>query len=279
MIDRLIHRWLRVPYALHCHVTNSVGKTTATVLFVHGIGNSGPVWNSVVTKLPKDLRVVTVDLLGFGQSPRPSWVVYDVRTQARSVLATYLKLRLRGQVIVVGHSLGALVAVELAKRYPLLVRSLILVSPPFYQPHENEKRLFPRSDKILRSIYKTAHKHPDRFLRLTSVAMRYKLVNAVFNVNKENIDSYMSTLEAAIINQTTLSDAKKLKLPIRILHGTLDPIVVYRNLKDLERQKPNVGLAQVVASHEIAGRMIGATVKAIQCATIKPEVSKTSNNR
>lgn len=266
MFDQLIHRWLHVPYILHTRIIATTSKPIATVLFIHGIGNSGEVWDGVIKKLPKNICVVTIDLLGFGRSPRPSWVVYSAKTQARSVLATYFRLRLHGPLIIVGHSLGSLVAVEIARRYPLLVRSLILCSPPFYQLRENEKRLLPRSDKILKIIYTTAKKRPEQFLQVASIAMRYKLINAVFNVTKENIDSYMGALEAAIINQTSLADAKKLRVPICILHGTLDPVVVTRNLKELTRERSNVTLVHVAASHEIKGRFVQATVKAVQQA-------------
>ena len=65
-------------------------------------------------------------MLGFGQSPRPQWAVYDAKTQARSVIATLLKLRFSTPLTIVGHSLGALVAIEMALRYPLLVKKLFL---------------------------------------------------------------------------------------------------------------------------------------------------------
>ena len=266
MLDRFIHYWLHIPYALHNRVINAEVKPIATVLFIHGIGNSGHAWNKVIEKLPNDIRVVTIDLLGFGQSPRPAWAVYNAKTQARSVLATLLKLRLRGPVIIVGHSLGSLVAVEVAKRYPVLIRSLILCSPPFYQLYEEEKKFLPRSDEVLKTIYQTVTTYPEQFLQVAAIAMRYKLINAIFNVTKENIDSYMGALEVAIINQTSLEDAKKLRLPITILHGTLDPIVVVRNLKGLVQEGTDVRLIQVAAAHEVKGLFVPAVVKAINQA-------------
>lgn len=264
MYDRLIHRWLRVPYTLHTRVIEARSKSVATVLFIHGIGNSGASWNNVIDKLPKTVQIITIDLLGFGESPRPPWAVYSAATQARSVLKTLLTVRLRGPIIIVGHSLGSLVAVEMAKRYPLLVRSLVLCSPPFYQLYEEEKRLLPRSDKVLKAIYKTVHKYPEQFTRVAAVAVRYKLINEYFNVTEENVSSYMGALEAAIINQTSLNDAKKLRLPIQILRGTLDPVVVSRNIKELARSRPNVKLTQVVATHEVKGLFVTAVAKAVE---------------
>jgi len=259
-------------------VINAEVKPIATVLFIHGIGNSGHAWNKVIEKLPNDIRVVTIDLLGFGQSPRPAWAVYNAKTQARSVLATLLKLRLRGPVIIVGHSLGSLVAVEVAKRYPVLIRSLILCSPPFYQLYEEEKKFLPRSDEVLKTIYQTVTTYPEQFLQVAAIAMRYKLINAIFNVTKENIDSYMGALEAAIINQTSLEDAKRLRLPITILRGTLDPIVVVRNLKELIRERSNITLVQVAAAHEVKGLFVPAVVKAINQAC-RPNIEIPTNNQ
>ncbi len=269
MLDTVIHRWLKVPYALHAEAFASERKPAATVLFIHGIGNKGRAWDEVIAKLPKNIKVVTVDLLGFGQSPNPSWAIYNARTQARSVLTTFLKLRLRGPIIIVGHSLGALVAVDVARRYPLIVRSLILCSPPFYQLHEDEKKLLPRVDKVLTDIYKTVKKYPEKFLQFAAIAMRYKLINDDFSVTDKNIDSYIATLEATIINQTSFEDVSKLKLPIEILHGTLDPVVVARNLKELARDNANIKLKSVLSGHEIKGRMVDETVRAISQASRK----------
>jgi cis-3-alkyl-4-acyloxetan-2-one decarboxylase len=263
VLDSFIHRWLKVPYTLNVRHIQRPKKSRATVLFIHGIGNSGEAWSDTISRLPDDMRIITIDLLGFGNSPRPAWAVYNAKTQASSVLATLFKLRLTGQVTIVGHSLGALVAVEMSRRYPLLVKSLILCSPPFYQV-DDVKTLLPRSDKVLRKLYESVREKPDQFLKLSAFAMRYKLINDSFNVTADNIDSYMAALEAMIINQTSLRDVRRLRMPITIIRGSLDPFVVARNLKLLAKQKSNIQLKTVAAGHEVRGLFTPAVVKAIQ---------------
>lgn len=90
MFDRIIHRWLKIPYT---HFTwkhyRKPKKPRATVLFIHGIGNSGDAWKDVIERLPKDVRIISIDLLGFGKSPRPKWAIYNTKTQANAVLATF----------------------------------------------------------------------------------------------------------------------------------------------------------------------------------------------
>src|SRR5688572_20851458 len=127
-----IRRNLRIPYALHVR-QNRLGATRLTVLFLHGLGGTGDIWDPIIARLPHDVGIVTIDLLGFGKSPKPSWAEFNVKTQARSIAATFLKHRLVGPVIIVGHSMGALVAVELARKYPRIVKGLVLCNPPFYK--------------------------------------------------------------------------------------------------------------------------------------------------
>jgi pimeloyl-ACP methyl ester carboxylesterase len=264
MWDTFVHRWLRVPYALHVHTDKQpTKKPRATVLFLHGIGNSGDAWKTIIQDLPDDIRVVVIDLLGFGKSPSPSWAVYNAKTQAKSVAATFLKLGITQPTIIVGHSLGALVAVEAAKRYPFAVRSLILCSPPFYKESEQQRRLIPQYDSFLKQIYSLAKKHPNEFVAISQLAVRLGLVNKSYNVTHETTPIYMNALTASIINQTTLYDAVRLTTPTRILYGRFDPMIIFSNLRWLAKNNPHVTLKAILAGHEMFGSYVSAIRKEI----------------
>jgi len=260
MLDKLIHRWLRIPYTLEVRYLRRPKKARATLLFLHGLGNTGAAWDEVIAKMPADVRIISIDLLGFGNSPSPSWAVYNAKTQARSVLATLVKLRIVGPLIVVGHSMGSLVAIDMALRYPILISQLILCSPPLYG---SEAQRLPRSDKLLRQLFRIAEQNPDRFLQLAAFAMRYKLVNQTFNVTNDNVDSYMAALSAMIINQTSLYDAYGLHVPTTIIRGTLDPFVVAKNLARLATANTNITIQRIIAGHEVKGMFVRAVSKTI----------------
>jgi len=159
-VSKFVHRTLRVPYSLHWYEFQSPKRPKATYVFIHGIGNTLHAWDNVVAGLPSDVSVIGIDLLGFGESPKPSWAIYDAKTQARSVAMTLLGLRMAHQPVLVGHSLGALVSVEVAKRYPLIARRLILCSPPFYKPKTLDGKRTPSLDDMLRTLYETAVSTP-----------------------------------------------------------------------------------------------------------------------
>lgn len=265
--DTVIHRWLRVPYTLNVRIYKKVKQPEATLLFIHGIGDNGNMWRKVVDQLPSHLSVVVVDLLGFGDSPKPHWGTYDAKMQARSLLSTYLKLRITSKVVVVGHSLGALVAIEFAKKFPLLTQSLILCSPPIYD-HDVRRRLSIRPDKLLRDIYGLAADDPQRLIRLYVVAKKVGLGNESLSVNSENVTTFIATLRASIINQSTIRDITKLTLPITILHGLLDPFVIRRNLVSLAKKHQNIIYHEVAAAHIIRG-LYAKKIVAVISSTIK----------
>src|SRR5690606_13354373 len=99
-------------------------------VFIHGIGGTGGVWKEVIAKLTvENIRIIVVDLIGFGDSPRPEWAMYSTKFQARSLRSTLLRKGILGKVTIVGHSMGSLVAIDMARRYPLSVKQLILCSP------------------------------------------------------------------------------------------------------------------------------------------------------
>lgn len=260
MFDVFIHKWLRVPYILHCYEYARPKKPHTTVLLLHGIGSSHAMWAKVASRLPKQTRIVAVDLLGFGSSPKPTWKAYSARRQADSLIATLLRANVRGPVVVVGHSLGSLVAVELAKRYRFSVRELILCSPPFYRPTQ-QSRTTMQPDYLLRSLYESMHNNPKRAKRILGLASKYHYLNAGFKVDDTNIASYLASLETAIVNQTSLHDAVRLKKPIHILNGRFDMLVIDKNLKYLQQNNPQVTVKHILAGHEIVGNYSNAVVE------------------
>ena len=262
MFDTLLHKSLRIPYALHVHVDQKPKRPRATVVLLHGIGDSAATWDKLVAELPSDVRIISIDLLGFGKSPAPSWLTYNIRVQARSVMTTLLGRRIRRPLIIVGHSMGSLVAIEMARRYSLLVNSLVLCSPPLYSD-EQRRRLLPNPNRMLKSIYRLMVDNPKRVVDVSSFVDRLKIAGSAFHITADNVTIFMSALEAAIIDQTALSDMRAIQKPIRLIHGRLDPLVIKANLRDVVDANPHATLEVVNASHELNRGYITAVTKAV----------------
>ncbi len=98
------------------------------LIILHGWGLSGRLYLPVGKILAKKFRVFLPDLPGFGHSPLPA-MVWSVPDYARLVVEFAKKMKLN-QFILVGHSFGARVAVQVAVDYPGRVEKLILSGYP-----------------------------------------------------------------------------------------------------------------------------------------------------
>lgn len=261
-MDVVLHRFLRIPYVLNVRHFRRVKNARATLLFIHGLGDTGDLWREAISKLPDDVNHVAVDLLGFGESPKPVWNSYDATNQARCLLATYIKLRINTPVIIVGHSLGCLVGVEFAKRYRLLSKELVLCSPPIYNDASDDKFSL-RQDDVLRKLYKWAAKSPSLVIDAYNVAKKLRLAHPSIAVNDGNIDMFIKTLHASIINQRVLLDIAQIKKPIVTINGLLDPLVVRSNLVKLRKANENIRVIDIPTSHSVTKLYNGTIVKVI----------------
>jgi pimeloyl-ACP methyl ester carboxylesterase len=97
----------------------------ADVVLLHGVGLDHTMWGRVAPGIAARHRVHTPDLRGHGVAPdaAPGTTLADLASDVADLVAG-----LPGRAHVVGFSLGALVATELALDHPDLVASLTLVS-------------------------------------------------------------------------------------------------------------------------------------------------------
>jgi pimeloyl-ACP methyl ester carboxylesterase len=98
------------------------------LLYLHGLGASGAVWQSFARRLAPLNEPLAPDLRGHGESDHPA-EGYEVRDYAQDMAILLAALDM-GSVSVVGHSLGALVALALAAGDSGRLRAVALVDPP-----------------------------------------------------------------------------------------------------------------------------------------------------
>ncbi|PHS06180.1 MAG: hypothetical protein COA78_14595 [Blastopirellula sp.] len=121
---------------------NSVSFPGSTPKFVllHGLGGSTRYWTSVMDFSMCDQNVLAIDLLGFGDSPKP----YFQYSMEKHLQALALELDELEDIVLVGHSLGAMLALAYVSRYPQKVRNLILIGLPYFGDMQRARQWFAR---------------------------------------------------------------------------------------------------------------------------------------
>jgi pimeloyl-ACP methyl ester carboxylesterase len=111
--------------------------TGEPLVLIHGLATTREIWGRVAPELARSRRVVVLDLPGFGKSQAvgPGFELGAVADRVARGLAAH---GIRAPYDLVGHSLGAGIALTLAASRPRAVRRLVLVAPaglaplPFY---------------------------------------------------------------------------------------------------------------------------------------------------
>lgn len=253
--DKLVHKVLGIPHTLHVGVDRPGDDAQAPVIvFVHGLARTHKVWSRTIKMLPESSRIIAVDLLGFGESPKPEWRKYNADEQALSLHATLRRRGVSGDVIIVGHSLGALVAIEYAKKYPGHLRSLILCSTPLYKSEPRyifNKFKLPDGETFYKSMLRNFREKPDFTKKLNYYARRAKFIDEDFVVDDKNMRSVVRSIEMAIENQSAFEWLIETKVPTSLVYGRLDPYVIKKYYRTLAKHNPHVSVYPVVAAHEI----------------------------
>jgi pimeloyl-ACP methyl ester carboxylesterase len=95
------------------------------IVLLHDFASSMHWWSAAAERLAPDFHVVRIDLLGHGGSQKPRHG-YSIENQARLVSDALARLKVK-HAVVVGHSMGGLVATALAERDGSVVDGLALV--------------------------------------------------------------------------------------------------------------------------------------------------------
>lgn len=100
-----------------------------TVLLLHGKNFNAAYWEQTISALnAKGYRVIAPDQIGFGKSTKPQNYQYSFHQLAFNTKSILDSLRLT-KVIVLGHSMGGMLATRFALSYPEMTEKLILENP------------------------------------------------------------------------------------------------------------------------------------------------------
>jgi pimeloyl-ACP methyl ester carboxylesterase len=106
-----------------------------TLLLLHGVTRCWRDWQPILPELGCEWHVIALDHPGHGESDRIKGG-YRVSDYARHV-AEFVGASFSAPLVVLGHSLGAMVALHLAAECPELIAGVALEDPPFHTMGRN----------------------------------------------------------------------------------------------------------------------------------------------
>lgn len=258
------------------HVAGDVGEGP-TVILVHGIASSSVTFQNLVPLLQDDHRVISIDILGHGESPAPANAKYTIEEHVKWLQRTIRRLRIDGDYTIVGHSLGALIVARHARVAPQKVSKVVLVSPPIYMaPSEIGDPLGRAAVGAYLKAYEYLRSHKEFTLKRAAIIARLVPIRNVFEITERNWRAFVLSLEHCIESQTTVSDIAAIRAPVEIVYGALDQFIVPGSMKFIRNMR-NVTVRRVeINDHIVRRRLAKEVAAAIEGEQADAEVESTA---
>ena len=207
------------------------GKGTAVVL-LHGFLENKTMWDKYVSALSKNHRVITIDLLGHGETECLGYV-HTMEDQADMIFAVLISLRIR-KIVLVGHSMGGYVALAFAELYPDNVKGLFLLNSTSRADSDERKINRDRAIKAVKQNY-------TNFVRISITNLFSEDNREVFakEIEKVKLQALKTPLQGIVASLEGMKIRKDREVllhfapfPIQLVLGKKDGVLIYDDTRD-----------------------------------------------
>ena len=198
--------------------------TGQTLFFLHGMNGNSKSWENLFYSLSSSFRVVAWDAPSFGGSDVFGDNIEEYKNAAKALIET-LKLK---KIILIGHSMGGLIASQLAYDNDVSVSGLILSSThlgfgckkgePLMERYANRLKTFSTKLSDIDYAMERAQRNTPKGASETVIKF---LANVALDIRRESIR------DGGRMSQETdnTNICKDLKVPVLILSGGKDTVI------------------------------------------------------
>lgn len=216
----------------------TAGTGDLAIVCVHGLAQSGYLWESTLNALPLGWSAYAVDLVGFGASAQPE-TGYTIDFHAECLREFILGIPQR-TVILAANSLGGVIAMKLAADHPNLISGLVLVAT-------GARVRDPVALASSRERWKTLALNEEN---CRAIARRYTFQTLKDEVLQRIASEVAKASRAAVLETMASSLATDLTASLPLITA---PTLVIQGIEDLGRP-PADGI--VISAGVLDGRMI-----------------------
>lgn len=242
------------------------------LVLLHGLISTHRYWRQVVDYLDTNKwRIISPDLLGFGDSPKPRKASYSLDQQITCIEQT-IGSNYDQPITMVGHSMGAVIGLRWAVKHPAKFGNVILSGLPLidkefqYQQIASgaEKRQI-RSEKFAKlaiNVFGWVTMLPGGLMRLQKTWPQH----IAEDWTKYSRRAHKKIIQDPVLSDEILNLLKMLKTPTQILVGKYDGMVRdlgIKRLREIARDNKNITVKVIDGGHNIPLRFPEVVAKAI----------------
>lgn len=222
------------------------------ILLIHG--TAAAIWGPLPRHLAERWTVISYDRRGFGAAPGPTGTGLPEHVDDAAAI---LERHGGGPAVVVGWSIGGVIALELALRRPELVRGLVLLEPPLHAKRHPRPRMIAAiaGAQILRRTRgetRGARRFLNWALRATSGPSGLaRLPQADRDAALANAGAIVRELDHGTGEHLELTQLARVSLPIELLAGELSDGAFAAAAERIATHLPGAHLTRIAGSAHI----------------------------
>ncbi|MBW1658219.1 alpha/beta fold hydrolase [Flavobacterium quisquiliarum] len=200
-----------------------------TIIFLHGFLENKKMWKDYVDFFSDKYRIITIDLLGHGESDSLGYV-HEMEDNANAVneVLEYLKIE---KATILGHSMGGYVGLAFAELYPQKIQKLILLNSTSKEDNPEKKINRTRAIKAVKQNYVAFVSLA--IANLFSENNRTRLVDEIEKVKTEALKTPLQGIIASLEGMKIRKDREWLlqenRFPVLLVLGKKDPVLNYED--------------------------------------------------
>ncbi len=229
MFENLLSRPLKLAKT---HDFCPSGNPKLTAVFVHGIADDSSRFKKPISYLEgttslKDVRFVSFDLLGSGESSKSSKLNFDFKDQLTALENSLADLKIDAPLVLIGHSMGCLISTRFTDSHRRMVKELVLISPPVYRPEDFEKKQFTAGLEGFRKLM--------------------EIKNPIYKTDK----AFDAEMKYIVSNKKNYEIYARLTRPTTIIYGMADKIIASFNIPGLLKENPKITAIKTPGAHGV----------------------------
>ena len=250
-----------------------------TVVALHGKNFCGATWEDTIRPLhDAGYRVVVPDQIGFCKSTKPDRYQFGLHQLAANTHALLQQLGI-GKAVIMGHSMGGMLAFRYTLMYPQETETLVTVNPLGFEDWKAEGVPVTTIDQLYEGELKTTAQSIKAYQLDTYYAGVWKpeydrwvemLASMYEGDGKQAVAWNQALTSDMIFMQPVVYEFASIKVPTLLLVGALDNTAIGKNRAEAVRKR--IGNYKELAP-QVAARIPGASLVVFPDLGHSPQVS------
>ncbi len=202
------------------------GEGTAIVL-LHGFLENKKMWKTYIDLFSEKHRVITIDLLGHGESDSLGYV-HEMEENANAVYEVLKHLKIE-KATILGHSMGGYVGLAFAELFPENIKQLVLLNSTSKEDSAEKKLNRTRAIKAVKQNY--VNFVSLAIANLFSENNRVRLTNEIERAKEQALKTPLQGIVASLEGMKIRKDREWLlhenRFPVLLILGKQDPVLNY----------------------------------------------------